>query len=429
MNIRRIFPKRKKRCKVGELPGKTWIHATVPSMGITSLVLIVWIFAPINLRAGSAEAENRTSSSSVAIASSANPEPRADALGLAFVEGSTSTVVLERNGKKYLVDLVSHEIKEVNDSADPVAASAHEVSAQPSSSQAVAPAPAAQKSTPNVYEPGDDVVFSLPTGRRLERHGFYVNFNHRFVFNPAFAGKARGHVLLGLDDIAVSSFGFRYGLTDKAFVGIYRSPSLVGRPIQLSAGYNFLDEHDGDPFNAAFRFSVEGQNDFSRNFTTDFEGIFSRSLTGKAQIYVVPTLSLHDRPLIVPQGRVEDPWPYQPCAALVAAGTGGRTDIRPCANTFSLGVAGSIDIRPTVALVAEVIPTLVNGREMGIHRPAYSFGIQKKIWRHAFTFGFSTSPGTTVSQRAGTRATYLASPSADTPGGLFLGFDLTRQIF
>ena len=88
-----------------------------------------------------------------------------------------------------------------------------------------------------------------------------------------------------------------------------------------------------------------------------------------------------------------------------------------------------MDIRPTVALIAEVIPTLVNGRELGIHRPAYGFGIQKKIWRHAFTFGFTTSPGTTISQRAGTRASFLNDPAADTPGGLFIGFDLTRQIY
>ena len=79
--------------------------------------------------------------------------------------------------------------------------------------------------------------------------------------------------------------------------------------------------------------------------------------------------------------------------------------------------------------MAEVIPTLVNGGDLGIHRPAYSFGIQKKIFRHAFTFGFSNSPGTTVSQRSATRATLLGDPTADTPGGLFIGFDLTRQVY
>jgi hypothetical protein len=71
----------------------------------------------------------------------------------------------------------------------------------------------------------------------------------------------------------------------------------------------------------------------------------------------------------------------------------------------------------------------MNGRDLGIHRPAYAFGIQKKIWRHAFTFGFTNGPATTVSQRGGTRATLLDDPSADKPGGLFVGFDLTRQIF
>ncbi|MBZ5561669.1 MAG: DUF5777 family beta-barrel protein [Acidobacteriia bacterium] len=358
------------------------------------------------------------------------PAPSPEVLGFSFVNGSASTLIIEKDGKKYLVDLATHNIKEVEESSASVPAAGQDA-AKPPESQAMASAgtPKAEKPTPGVYEPGDDFLFSLPTGRRLERHGFYVNFNHRFAFNPAFTGKARGHLLLGLDDYALASFGFRYGLTKNASVEIYRSPSVIGRPIQLSAGYNLLDEHDGKPFNAAFRFSVEGQNDFSRNFTTDFEGIFSRSITGKAQIYFVPTLSLHDRPLAVPQRDIVNPFPFQPCSSPVAADVAGRTDIRPCANTFSLGVGGALDIRPTVALVAEVIPTLVNGAEMGIHRPAFSFGIQKKIWRHAFTFGFSTSPGTTVSQRAGTRATMLGDPSADTPSGLFVGFDLTRQIF
>ncbi|HKV38945.1 MAG TPA: DUF5777 family beta-barrel protein, partial [Blastocatellia bacterium] len=101
----------------------------------------------------------------------------------------------------------------------------------------------------------------------------------------------------------------------------------------------------------------------------------------------------------------------------------------PGYNTFSLGVGAAVDVRPTVALVAEVIPTLVNGRPLEIHRPAFSFGVQKKIWRHSFTLGFSTSPGTTVAQRAGTRASFLGDPTADKPGGLTIGFDLSRQIY
>jgi hypothetical protein len=354
----------------------------------------------------------------------------AQVLGIAFVEGSTNSVMVVRDGKRYLVDLITRTVKEIDQApSTSVESNLHQADPPSAPQQQTATATPRKKSEDNIYEPGDDVIFSLPTGRRLDRHGFYINFSHRFPYSTAFTGKARGSVLFGLDDFALPSFGFRYGVTRRLSVSAYRSPSIIGRPIQLMAAYNFLDEHDGQPFNAAVRFSVEGQNDFQRNFTTNFEGIFSRSITKRAQLYFVPTVSLHNRPLLESSRALEDPFPYQPCKAPVAAGTAGGMILKPCANTLSLGVGGALDIRPTVALVAEVIPTVVNGRALGIHRPAYSFGIQKKIWRHAFTFGFSNSPGTTVSQRAGTRATFVGDPSADTPSGFFVGFDLTRQVY
>ncbi len=353
-------------------------------------------------------------------------------LGVTFVPGSNSQVIVQRNGKRYIVDVATQSIREIESSAvtDPVSAnsSANKATEQArAASPQTTPAPTETKSTPKIYEAGDDLVFSVPTGRRLDRHGFYINFTHRFPYSAAFSGQARGPILLGLDDVAVPSFGFRYGVTSKFSVSAYRSPSLLGRPIELMAAYNLLDEHDGKPFNAAVRFSVDGQNDLSRNFTENFELILSRSITHRAQLYAVPTVSIHDRPVIGSSGAVTDPPPFQPCSAALAAGIPASLGVRPCANTFSIGVAAAVDIRPTVALVAEGIPTLVNGTELGIHRPAYAFGIQKKIWRHAFTFGFTNAPGTTVSQRAGTRATYLGDPTADKPSGMFVGFDISRQ--
>ncbi len=339
----------------------------------------------------------------------APPIPLADALGVRFVDASTSTMILERDGKKYLVDIATRTVKEVESPPAPPALPPAQLAGQTSRQAPQKARPASQNA--EVYEPGDDYLFSLPTGRRLDRHGFYVNFSHRFAFDPAFSGPARGGALLGLDGLSLSSFGFRYGVTKRLSVSIYRSPSLIGRPIQLMGAYNLTDERHGQPFNSTFRFSVEGRDDFARDFTENFEGILSRSLTSRAQIYFVPTLSLNNRRLLQGGFRSRE-----------------ILDV-PGINSFALGVGGSLDVRPTVALVAEVIPTLAHGRDLGIHRPAYSFGIQKKIWRHAFTFGFSTSPGTTVSQRAGTRATFLDDPSADTPSGLFVGFDLTRQIY
>jgi hypothetical protein len=262
------------------------------------------------------------------------------------------------------------------------------------------------------YTPGDDCLLSLPTGRRLENHGFYVNFTHPFVYKPAFSGPALGGSLSGFDDFSISSFGFRYGVSDKLSVSIYCSPSFIARSIQLMTAYNFIDEHEGFSLNAVVRVSIRGENNFSRDFTEDIEGIVSRSIVDRAQLYLVPTVSLGNRELFMPSSFFSSAIPNLPGI-----------------NTFTLGVGGAIDIGPTVALVAKVIPTLANGDALGIHRPAFGFCIQKKIWRHAFTFGFTIGPGTTVSQRAGTRAQFLEQPNADTPAGLCIGFDLMRQIF
>jgi cytochrome c oxidase cbb3-type subunit 3 len=263
----------------------------------------------------------------------------------------------------------------------------------------------------SVYEPADDLLFSLPTGRALDEHGVYVNFTHRFPYDAAFSGQGRGGELFGLDNFALASFGVRYGATDKLSLSIFRSPSLLDRPIQLMVAYNILDEHHEAPLNMAVRVSIEGQNNFRKSFTENIEAIFSRSMTGRAQVYVVPTASFNARRLVQASGFESSDIP----------------DL-PGINTFSVGIGAAVDIRPTVALVAEVIPTVLNAGELGIHRPAYSFGIQKKIFRHAFTLGLTNSPGVTVSQRAATRAEFLGEPSADTPSGMFFGFDLMRQI-
>jgi mono/diheme cytochrome c family protein len=275
-----------------------------------------------------------------------------------------------------------------------------------------ASAASAEQKPRKVYQPGDDVLMSLPTGRPLNRHGLYLNFAHRFPYDPAFYGTARGGAMLGLDGFAIPSFGLRYGVTDKLAVSIYRSPSIIARPIQIGVGYNLLAEHDGEPFNVVARFYIEGENNLLKNYTEDFQAIISRSFSSRAQLYLVPTVSLNDRQLQAVNG-------YE-ASDIVAF---------PGYNTFSLGVGGALDVRPTVALVAEVIPTLVNGRPLGIHRPAFSFGVQKKIWRHSFTFGFTNSPGTTVSQSAGSNATFTGDPRADTPGRMFIGFDISRQLF
>lgn len=263
-----------------------------------------------------------------------------------------------------------------------------------------------------VYWTGDDVLYSLPTGRRLDRGGLYVNFTHRFALDPAFSGPARGAALGGLEGFSLSSFGFRYGITNRLSASIYRSPTFIARPIQLMLGYTIASEEDGAPLNAEVRVSTEGHNNFTRNFTYNLEAILSRSISSRAQVYVVPTISLNNHRLFFPSGYGSRSIPNLPGY-----------------NTFATGFGVSVDIRRTVAFVAEVMPTFVNGRPLLIHRPAFGFGIQKKIHRHAFTAGFTNSPGTTVSQRHGTLASYRNIPNADKIDRIVFGFNLTRQLF
>jgi len=365
------------------------------------------------------------------VSSQTGTPPSSPALnGVTFLKGSSTQLILERDGRKYLVDAAAQTVTEIQDGATSSSKPPEEKTLSSRAAQAPPKMPApTPESGPDIYKAGDDLVFSVPTGRRPVKHGMYINFTHRFPYEAAFSGPARGATLLGLDDFAIPAFGFRYGVTDKFSVFAYRAPSIIGRPIELMAAYNFLDEKDGQPFNASIRFSIDGQDNFSRNFTENFELLASRSIGKRAQVYVAPTFNIHNRPVLGATSSLTDPPPYLPCSAALAFGTDPAQKIRPCANTFSLGIALAVDVRPTVALVAEAIPTLVNGTDLGIHRPAYSFGIQKHIWRHAFTFGFTNSPGTTVSQRAGTRATFLGDPEADKPKGMFIGFDLTRQVF
>ena len=290
-------------------------------------------------------------------------------------------------------------------------------SSSPGSSSSNVASAHAETAQPGIYEPGDDMLFSLPSGKPVDAHSLTLNFTHRFPYGSAFTSNPGSGFspqvgqAFGLDNFALPSLGLRYGITDRLSVDVWRSPSFISRPIQLMAAYKVLDQRHEDPFNLMFRVSIEGQDNFRKNYTENIETIISRSITSRAQLYFVPTASFNDRRLV--QGSlVSDQIPDEPGV-----------------NAFSVGTGISVDILKTVALIAEVIPTVEGGGELGIHRPPFSFAIQKKIYRHAFTLGVTTSPGTTVSQRAGTNATFLGNPRADEFSGLFLGFDITRRIY
>ncbi|MDX2031896.1 MAG: DUF5777 family beta-barrel protein [Blastocatellia bacterium] len=315
---------------------------------------------------------------------------------VSFVPGSDAEAIVEIGGKKFVINTKTKTVTEM-------------AAARPEERVAAAtPAPTPQKqdAPENIYRQVDVRLINLPTAIPIAKGSFWNDFTHRFPFgDPTNAAS-----LYGLDTAAIPSFGFMYGVTDRIHIGGYRSPGDVGRPIELYAGASVLDEHKGDPVSLMARVGIEGRDNFKRNFTTSFEFAFARSITRHAQIYVVPTISVGDRPLNVD----------------VKTNAPGET-------AYALGIGGALNIRPSVALMAEANYRLnekaryVDGIS-GIRRPVFGFGLQKASAsrRHAFSLVFTNGPGTTMSQRSMTRGLFFSDDSAR---GLTIGFNLSRRIF
>jgi hypothetical protein len=336
--------------------------------------------------------------------------------GLQFVEGSTSQLLLEKDGKRYLIDTQTQTIREVKAGGGEVAQGAGTASTTPQTSQTTTPAVAKteEKKEDETYYTEDIVLWNLPTAHHLEKKALIVDFTHRFSFNEAFEPGAISN-FLGMDGFSLSSLGLTYGITDRFFAGIYRTPTSIGRIIQLSAGAQLSRENLGHPFSSTFRVGVEGTDHFRSKYITSLELAFAHTIKKRAQIYFAPTISFNNRPLQVVANDVFNQTPVD-----------GET-------TVALGAGISVDIRPTVAIVGEAIYRVsgwLEQTESGVptpRRPSFMLGIQKKIYRHSFTLGLTNSPGTTLSTRSATRGSYNGLD--DTFGGLTLGFNLSRRLF
>lgn len=331
------------------------------------------------------------------------PVPRLE--GVEFVNGPGAQIVLERDGKRYLIDTQSRTIREFV----PTNVASTQAPTSPKTDAPVAPAAEATKpetkKEPETYYTEDIVLWNLPTAQHLPKKALMVDFTHRFAFNEAFEPGAISN-LLGLDGYSISALGLTYGITDRWFAGIYRTPTSFGRILQLSTGLQLTRENAGHPLSSSIRVAVEGTDHFRSKYITSLELAFARSIKNRAQIYFTPTVSFNNRPLEVVANDVFNPTPVD-----------GET-------TTALGAGLSVDIRPTLAILGEAIYR-VDGR-LGVVRPSFMLGIQKKVFRHSFTLGVSNSPGTTLSTRSATRAAYGFD---DTFGGLTIGFNLSRRLF
>ncbi len=323
-------------------------------------------------------------------------EKQGDKPLVSFTPGSDSEAIVEINGKRYVINTKEKTVNELAPTSAQAGGQEKVVAAIPQVE--------AKEDRPNVYRQVDVRLINLPTATPIRKGSLWSDFTHRFPFANRDAEE-----LFGLDSLAVPSFGFLYGVTNRIHVGAYRSPGSVGRPILLYAGASLLDEHQGHPLSLMARVGLEGRDNFKRNFTTSFEFTFARSITRHAQVYVVPTFSVGDRPLVSPEMNA------------------------PGETAIALGVGAAVNIRPSVALMAEANYRLNDesryiGSFTGIRRPVFGFGIQKASVsrRHAFSLVFTNGPGTSMAQRSMTKGLLFGD---DGFNGLTIGFNLSRRLF
>ena len=324
--------------------------------------------------------------------------------GVHFVTNSNSQILLEKDGKQYLIDTQAKTILQVSSQAQ-LSNSGQTPSTEVKSGQPAKSDTKRQKEK-EVYYTEDINLWTLPTTHHLEKKALMIDFTHRFALDDGrtFKGQVMNN-LFGLDGYSFSSFGLTYAITDRFFAGAYRVPSGLGRIIQLSGGAQLSQESLGHPFSSTFRVAVEGANHFRKNYATSLELAVAKSIKKRAQLYFVPTLSFNARPLVTAFG--------EPVPRLEKE------------NIMAIGAGLSVDFRPTVAFVAEAI-IRTNGFREERHRPSFMFGVQKKLFRHSFTLGVSNSAATTISQRSATRG---ALGLDDSFGGLTIGFNLSRRLF
>ncbi len=324
---------------------------------------------------------------------------------------SGEEVEIEHDGKKYVVNTRTKTVREVSSKPTEEVAvvttpESPAVINLPRPGSSPPPQQEEEKKKPKIFRQTDIRLINLPTAVPITKGSLWNDYTHRWPNGDS----TDAATLYGLDTRAVPSFGFTYGITDRIHIGAFRSSSDLARPIQIFLGSNLFQEQKGHPLSLMARVGIEGQDNFKRNFATSFEITAARSITQYAQIYVVPSVTLGDRP-------------YNNDPRLNSPGV----------TAAAMGLGAAFKIRPTVNLMAEANYRLNDESRYitdfsGIRRPVIGFGVQKigASRRHTYSLIFTNGPGTTMAQRSMTTG---LQGMDDTFRGLTIGFNLTRRIF
>jgi uncharacterized beta barrel domain-containing protein DUF5777 len=256
--------------------------------------------------------------------------------------------------------------------------------------------PAPAQSSPTAAEDDDDAtlqvaepdyrLINLPTTLRLPLFKSNFDLTHRFNGNlrrGTFANQASS--FFGIDEGAVVGFEYRLAVLRHLQAIAYRSASQ--RTVQFYGKYDALHQRGATPLSVSTLVSVEGIDNFHKNYSPAFGVVVSRTISDVAAIYAVPT------------------WVHNTAATL-----GDDRD------TSYFGVGGRLRIRPTVYLAAEVSPRL-SGYAPGTSQ--FGLAIEKRAGGHMFQLNFTNGSATTFGQIA----------RGGSAQSLSMGFNLSRKFF
>lgn len=351
------------------------------------------------------------------------PTQAQNGIKVVFDETAPGVLIVESNGEKVRIDTNKKTV-------EPLAVVA-EKDNQPAKTEN---SPGEKQVEESSYdfdsgeEPYDYRLINVPTPKKVPKGTWNLSFTHRFT-QPIHPVENSARTLFGFDSLGIASFGLTYGITDKWYASVYRSPlcqRAVCRVIEIGLGYNWVSQDKDTPIGFSTYASIEGNGNFTEEYTYNLQAMLSARAGKRVYFFFSPTISINSNG----QGRF-DPRPEQFFPPATVA-----NNFRMPAHTASFGLGASVLIRPDLLALFEFTPRIgfQLGRVSPIFGPNFSivgfentsypeigFGIQKNIGKHSFSLIFSNTQTTTTSR-------YNSSNLLFKPQRLVVGFNLARRF-
>lgn len=243
----------------------------------------------------------------------------------------------------------------------------------------------------------DFAVVNLPTTLRLPGHAAAFRLTHRFT-RPLGEGSFGDLVksFFGFDSAAQVGLELRFGLFPGTQLGVYRTND---RAIDFFLKQDLLRQ-GSSPVGLSLFGAVEGQDNFSEEYSPGVAVVLSRKLGKRATVYAEPA------------------W----------VGNSARPQDGPTEHdsTVFVGLGARVRLGSSAYLVGEFAPRLAGFKGINFSRPAehaanhLSFGIEKRVGGHSFQLNFSNYFATTLASMA---------RGASSGDDWYIGFNLSRKFF